>query len=66
MLCSRWGRLVVGGGGSDDVVGVGVGVGVWIVVGSLRPGGAVGRQALVVSHRRHFAGGDGVEQGIRR
>jgi hypothetical protein len=64
MLCSRWGRLVVGGGGSDDVVGVSVGV--WIVVGSLRPGGAVGRQALVVSHRRHFDGGDGVERGIRR
>jgi hypothetical protein len=55
---------VVGGGGSDDVVGVSVGV--WIVVGSLRPGGAVGRQALVVSHRRHFDGGDGVERGIRR
>jgi len=46
------GWLVVVGGGSGAVKGVRVGVGVWVVVGSRRPGGAVGRQALVVAHRR--------------
>lgn len=49
----------------------GVGVGVWVVVGSLRPGGAMGRQTLVVAHRRRLAGDDGGERpcgsrGIRR
>jgi hypothetical protein len=58
---------VVVGGGSGAVKGVGVGV--WVVVGSLRPGGAVGRQALVVAHRRRLAGDDGGDRpsrGIRR